>query len=62
MLDKYCGKHYDKDYMKKAEKKRSTGGYPTERTVHWLEDGLGDVVWKVASEPGPEIQRVGDHV
>ena len=36
---------------RKAGKKRSTFFAPPERTVHWLEDGLGMRKWKVASEP-----------
>jgi len=38
--------------IQKAERKRSTARYPSERTVHWLKDGFGEGAWKVASEPG----------
>jgi hypothetical protein len=35
---------YDKDYTKKAMKKRSTVGYLSERTVHRLKGGLGEAI------------------
>lgn len=52
MLDKEEKNFYDIGYTKKAVKKRSTPGYPAERTVHRLKGGLGEDVWKVALEPG----------
>ena len=51
LLDKLIKSFYDKDYTEKAMRKRSTSGYPAERTVHRLKGGLGEDVWKVALEP-----------
>lgn len=51
LLDKLIKSFYDKDYSEKAVRKRSTSGYPAERTVHRLKGSLGEDVWKVALEP-----------
>lgn len=52
LLDKLIKSFYDKEYTKKAMRKRSTSEYPAERIVHRLKGGPGENVWKVALEPG----------
>ena len=42
LLDKLIKSFYDKEYAKKAMRKRSTSEYPAERIVHRLQDDLGE--------------------